>query len=139
MRNSVCCLSLILFSSLLLLCGSLSAGDTIKIGIVDTYTGPARELTLEVLNGFKAAVEKINAKGGVLGKKIEFITRNDQFKAHVGLVFVKALVFKGKVDVLMGALNSEISLAVSDLAKTEKIPFFVTFGKSSEIVGEKGG
>jgi branched-chain amino acid transport system substrate-binding protein len=138
MRNSVCCLSLILFSSLLLLSGSLNAGDTIKIGIVDTYTGPASEPTLGVLNGFKAAVDKINAKGGVLGKKIEFITRDDQFKADVGLALAKDLVFKEKVDVLMGTINSEISLAISDLAKTEKIPFFVTLGKSSKIVGEKG-
>jgi len=138
MRNSVCCLTLVIFSSVFLLSGSLNARDTIKIGIVDTYTGPASEHTLEVLNGFKAAVEKFNAKGGVLGKKIEFITRDDQFKVDVGLALAKDLVFKEKVDVLMGTLNSAISLAVSDLAKTEKIPFFVTLGKSSKIVGEKG-
>jgi branched-chain amino acid transport system substrate-binding protein len=138
MKNSVFCLSLVLFSSLLLLSGSLNAGETVKIGIVDTYTGPAREHTLEVLNGFKAAVEKVNAKGGILSKKIEFITRDDQFKAHVGLALAKDLVSKEKVDVLMGTINSEISLAISDLAKTERVPFFVTLGKSSKIVGEKG-
>ena len=112
MRNSVCFLSLILFSSFFLLSGSLNAAETIKIGIVDTYTGPASEPTLGVLNGFKAAVDKINAKGGVLGKKIEFITRDDQFKVDVGLSLAKDLVFKEKVDVLMGTLNSAISLAV---------------------------
>ena len=138
MKNDGFCLSLILFSSLLLLSGSLNAGETVKIGIVDTYTGPASEYTFEVLNGFKAAVEKFNAKGGVLGKKIEFVTRDDQFKVDVGLSLAKDLVFKEKVDVLMGTINSEISLAISDLAKTEKIPFFVTLGKSSKIVGEKG-
>jgi len=123
---------------LLLLSESLNAADTVKIGIVDTYTGPASEYTLEVLNGFKAAVEKFNAKGGVLGKKIEFITRDDQFKVDVGLGLAKGLVFKEKVDVLMGTLNSDISLAISDLAKTEKTPFFVTLAKSTKIVGEKG-
>jgi branched-chain amino acid transport system substrate-binding protein len=138
MRKLVCCLPVIVFSSLLLLSGYLNAADTIKIGIVDTYTGPASEITLGVLNGFKAAVYKINAKGGVLGKKIEFITRDDQFKVDVGLALAKDLVFKEKVDVLMGTLNSEISLVISDFAKTEKIPFFVTLGKSSKIVGEKG-
>jgi len=138
MKNSVFCLSLILFSSLLLLSGSLNAGETVKIGIVDTYTGPAGTQTLPVLNGFKAAVDKINAKGGVLGKKVEFITRDDQFKVDVGLALAKDLVFKEKVDVLMGTINSEVSLAISDLAKTEKIAFFVTLAKSSKIVGEKG-
>jgi branched-chain amino acid transport system substrate-binding protein len=138
MRNSVSFLSLILFSSFFLLSGSLNAGGTVKIGIVDTYSGPAREQTSEVLNGFKTPVEKINAKGGILGKKVEFITRDDQFKVDVGLALAKDLVFKEKVDVLMGTINSEISLAISDLAKTEKIPFFVTLAKSSKIVGEKG-
>jgi len=138
MRNFVCSLSLILFSTLPLLSGSINAAETIKIGIVDTYTGPAGEQTLPVLNGFKAAVDKINAKGGVLGKKIEFITRDDQFKVDVGLALAKDLVFKEKVDILMGTLNSAISLAISDLAKTEKTPFFVTLAKSSKIVGEKG-
>jgi len=129
MKNSALCLSLILFSSLFLLSGSLNAGGTVKIGIVDTYTGPASEQTLAVLNGFKASVEKINAKGGVLGKKVEFITRDDQFKVDVGLALAKDLVFKEKVDVLMGTSNSEVSLAISDLAKTEKIAFFVTLAK----------
>jgi branched-chain amino acid transport system substrate-binding protein len=123
---------------LLLLSGSLNAGETVKIGIVDTYSGPASEYTFEVLKGFKAAVEKFNAKDGVLGKKIEFITRDDQFKVDIGLALAKDLVFKEKVDILMGTLNSAISLAVSDLAKAEKIPFFVTLGKSSKIVREKG-
>ncbi len=138
MKNSVFRLSLILFSSLLFLSGSLNAGETVRIGIVDTYTGPASGQTLPVLNGFKAAVEKINAKGEILGKKIEFITRDDQFKVDVGLALAKDLVSKEKVDILMGTLNSAISLAISDLAKAEKIPFFVTLGKSSTIVGEKG-
>jgi branched-chain amino acid transport system substrate-binding protein len=138
MGNLVRCLPVIVFSSLLLLTGSLHAANTIKIGIVDTYTGPAGEHTLAVLNGFKAAVEKINGKGGILGKRIEFITRDDQFRADVGLALAKELVLKEEVDVLVGTLNSEVSLAVSDLAKNEKIPFFVTLGKSTKIIGEKG-
>jgi branched-chain amino acid transport system substrate-binding protein len=77
-----------------------------------------------LVNAIPKVLEKINAKGGILGKKIEFITRDDQFKVDVGLALAKDLVFKEKVDVLMGTINSEISLAISDLAKTEKIPFF---------------
>ena len=47
------------------------AAKTLKVGIVDTYTGPATTFTMDVLDGFKLAVNEINAKGGVLGKKIE--------------------------------------------------------------------
>ena len=45
---------------------------------------------------------------------------------------------KEKVDLLMGTINSATALAVSDFAKKEKIPFFVTFAKTEKITGEDG-
>ena len=112
--------------------------DTIKVGFVDTYTGPASVFTFDVLDGFKMAINKVNAKGGVLGKKIEFVTRDEKFKPDVGLAMAKELVLKEGVDILMGTINSATSLAISDFAKKEKIPFIVTFAKSDKITGEKG-
>lgn len=114
------------------------AADTIKVGIVDTYTGPATTFTNDVLDGFKLAVTKINAQGGVLGKKIEFTTRDEKFKPDIGLAMAKELVLKEKVDILMGTINSATALAISDFVKKEKVPFFVTFAKSEKIIGEKG-
>jgi branched-chain amino acid transport system substrate-binding protein len=114
------------------------AAGTIKVGLVDTYTGPASNYTLDVLDGFKLAIDKINAKGGVLGKKIEYTTRDEKFKPDIGLAMAKELVMKEKVDVLMGTINSGTALAVSDFARKEKVPFFVTFSKSEKIIGEKG-
>jgi len=114
------------------------AGDTIKVGLVDTYTGPATTFTNDVLDGFKLATEKINAEGGVLGKKIEHVTRDDKFKPDIGLTMAKELVLKENVDILMGTINSATALAVSDFCKKEKVPFLVTFSKSDKITGEKG-
>ena len=123
---------------LFFMCPTSNAANTIKVGIVDTYTGPPSAYTLDVLDGFKMAVEKINAKGGVLGKKIEYTTRDEKFKPDIGLAMAKELVLKEKVDILMGTINSATALAVSDFAKKEKIPFFVTYSKSDKIIGEKG-
>ena len=114
------------------------AGDTIKVGFVDTYTGPATTFTNDVLDGFKLAVEKINAKGGVLGKKITYVTRDDKFKPDIGLTMAKELILKENVDLLAGTINSATALAVSDLCKKEKVPFIVTFSKSDKITGEMG-
>ena len=50
----------------------------------------------------------------------------------------KELILKEKVDVLMGTINSGTALAVSDLARKEKCPFFITYSKSEKIIGEKG-
>jgi branched-chain amino acid transport system substrate-binding protein len=114
------------------------AGDTIKVGFVDTYTGPASVFTFDVLDGFKMAINKLNAKGGVLGKKIEVVTRDEKFKPDLALAMAKELILKEKVDILIGTINSGSSLAVSGFAQKEKIPFIVTYGKSDKISGEKG-
>ena len=114
------------------------AGDAIKVGLVDTYTGPATTFTSDVLDGFKLAADRINAKGGVLGKKIEHVTRDDKFKPDIGLTMAKELILKENVDILMGTINSASALAISDFCRKEKVPFLVTFSKSDKITGEKG-
>jgi branched-chain amino acid transport system substrate-binding protein len=124
--------------SLLAICAPAFSADTIKVGIVDTFTGPATAYTQDVLDGFKLAIDKVNAKGGVAGRKIEYFTRDEKFKPDIGLAMAKELVLKEKVNVLMGTINSGTALAVSDFAKKEKIPFFVTYAKSEKIIGEAG-
>ncbi|MCX5873586.1 MAG: ABC transporter substrate-binding protein [Deltaproteobacteria bacterium] len=123
----------------LLAFGSLSlAADEIKIGIIDTYSGPPSSYALDVLDGFKLALNKINAGGGVLGKKITFVTRDDKFKVDLGLTAAKELIMRENVNILVGTINSAVTLAVSDLAQKEKVPFLVTYAKSSNITGAKG-
>ena len=131
-------LPLLFFVGLLMVCPPAYGESTIKIGIVDTYTGPATTFTMDVLDGFKLAVNEINAQGGILGKKVEYTTRDEKFKPDIGLAMAKELVLKENVDILMGTINSATTLAISDFVRKEKIPFFVTFAKSDKIIGEKG-
>jgi branched-chain amino acid transport system substrate-binding protein len=114
------------------------AQGPIKIGIIDTYSGPATTFTYDVRDAFKLAIDEVNAKGGVLKRKIEFTTRDDKFKVDICLSMAKELVMMEKVDILMGTINSAGTLAVSEYCKTEKMPFLVTFSKSDKITGEKG-
>ncbi|MGB9630269.1 MAG: ABC transporter substrate-binding protein, partial [Thermodesulfobacteriota bacterium] len=115
----------------------VNAQRPIKIGIIDPYTGPPAVYAQDALNGFKMALSEIN-KTGVLGSKIEFTTRDTKFKVDIGLSMAKELVMMEKVDLLVGTINSAVSLAVSDYAKGEKIPFIVWISKSEKITGEKG-
>lgn len=110
----------------------------IKIGIVDTYSGPPTTFTYDVRDAFKLVIDEINAKGGIFGRKIEFTTRDDKFKVDICLSMAKELIMMEKVDILMGTINSAATLAVSEYCKAEKIPFIVTFSKSDKITGEKG-
>jgi branched-chain amino acid transport system substrate-binding protein len=110
----------------------------IKVGVIDCYSGPPAVFGQDALNGFKLALKEINAKG-VLGKKIEFSTRDTKFKVDLALNFAKELVLREKVDVLVGTINSGAALAVSEaVAKKEKVPFIVWISKSENITGKKG-
>ncbi|MBW2045709.1 MAG: ABC transporter substrate-binding protein [Deltaproteobacteria bacterium] len=123
--------------SLLFMPASAQARN-IKVGIIDCYSGPAAVYCNEALNGFKLALKEIN-KQGVLGRKIEFTTRDTKFKVDLALNMAKELVMRENVDVLAGTINSGAALAVSEaVAKAEKIPLLVWISKSERITGEKG-
>jgi branched-chain amino acid transport system substrate-binding protein len=124
--------------SIILHPAGIRAQGPIKVGIIDTYSGPPTTYTYDVRDAFKLAVDEMNAKGGVLGRKIEFTTRDDKFKVDICLSMAKELIMMEKVDILMGTINSAGTLAVSEYCKAEKIPFIVTFSKSEKITGEKG-
>jgi branched-chain amino acid transport system substrate-binding protein len=109
----------------------------IKVGIVDTYSGPPAVYGNDALNGFQLALEEINAEG-VLGQTIEFTTRDEKFDPETGLSMARELVMAEEVDVLAGTINSATALAISQYAKEEQVPFIVWISKSDKITGAQG-
>jgi branched-chain amino acid transport system substrate-binding protein len=96
------------------------AQGTIKIGEVNSYK--AQPAFLEPYKkGMELAVEEINAAGGVNGKKIELITRDDNASPGDAVRAAEELVSREKVDVLMGAFLSNVGLALTDFAKQKKV------------------
>lgn len=109
----------------------------IRVGIIDTYSGPPAVYGEDALNGFKLALEEINAEG-VLGQTIEFTTRDEKFDPETGLAMARELVMIEEVDLLVGTINSATALAISQYAKEEQVPFIVWISKSEKITGEQG-
>ncbi len=137
---SMCSLTLIaasLATLLILLPFDSSAQRPIKVGVIDTYAGPPAVFANDALNGFKLALDEINKKG-VLGRKIEFTTRDDKWKVDLGLSVAKELIMREEVDIIVGTINSAVTLAISDYVKGEKVPFIVWISKSEHITGSKG-
>lgn len=127
-----------LFAISLILIPADARAKNIKVGVIDCYSGPAAVFGKDALNGFKLALKEINQQG-VLGKKIEFTTRDTKFKVDLALNFAKELVLREDVDVLVGTINSGAALAVSEaVAKREKVPFIAWISKSENITGKKG-
>jgi branched-chain amino acid transport system substrate-binding protein len=129
--------AVVLASLLVLYPVSAKAQRPIKVGVIDTYAGPPAVFANDALNGFKLALNEIN-KEGVLGTKIEFVTRDDKWKVDVGLSMAKELIMRENVDLIVGTINSSISLAISEVVKEEKVPFIVWISKSEDITGSKG-
>ncbi len=113
------------------------AADTIKVGEVQTYSKLA-SFTHPYRNGWQLALEEINNAGGVMGKKIEVISRDDQGKPGEAVKVAEELVGKDKVDLLMGTFFSHVGLAVTDFAKRNKVLFVAAEPLSDAVVWAKG-
>ncbi len=123
----------------LLLAGvSQAAPKPIVIGFIQTMSGPVSMYGISTEAGGKIAVEEINASGGVLGRPLKMITRDDKINPEEGLRQAKNLVMTEKVDFLMGGLSSAAALAVSNYAKKMKKLYIVTMAQSSSITEENG-
>ena len=94
----------------------------IKIGEVNSYSGlPA--FTEPYRKGIQLAVEEINAKGGVLGKKLNVITKDDGGKPADAVTAANELVSREEVVMIAGGFFSNIGLALADYAKQKKIMY----------------
>ena len=112
--------------------------DPIRIGEINSYTGPLASFTVPYRNGWQLAVEEINAKGGVLGRKLEVISRDDGAKPADAVKFAEELVRREKVDLIAGTFLSNIGLAVADFAQRNKVLFVAAEPLTDAIVWAKG-
>jgi branched-chain amino acid transport system substrate-binding protein len=115
----------------------LFAADTIKVGDVQTYSKLA-SFTHPYRNGWQLALEEINNAGGVMGKKIEVISRDDQGKPGEAVKIAEELVRKDKVALLMGSFFSNVGLAVTDFAGRNKVLYIAAEPLSDAVVWAKG-
>jgi branched-chain amino acid transport system substrate-binding protein len=88
----------------------------LRIGAINPYSGPLALYGDEVARGYQLAVDEQNAKGGVLGRKIELV-RGDAANPQQGIAAVDQLVTRDKVDLFIGTYISAVSNAASDAAQ----------------------
>ena len=113
------------------------AQGVIKIGEINSYK--AQPAFLEPYKkGMEMAVEEINAKGGVNGKKIELISRDDNANPGDAVRVAEELVSREKVDVLAGAFLSNTGLALADFAKQKKFFYLAAEPLTDKIVWSSG-
>jgi branched-chain amino acid transport system substrate-binding protein len=113
------------------------AQGVIKIGEINSYK--AQPAFLEPYKkGMELALEEINAAGGVNGKKLELIIRDDNANPGEAVRAAEELFSREKVDVLTGSFLSHIGLALTDFAKQKKIFFLASEPLTNKIVWQNG-
>jgi len=113
-----------------LLLGSIQvmAQEPIRIGAFLSVTGPAAFLGDPEQKTLELYVEKLNAAGGVLGRKLQVISYDDGGDAEKARTFGKRLIEQDKVDVLVGGSTTGATMAVVPLAEAAGIPFISLAG-----------
>lgn len=108
------------------------AEDTIKIGGISPLTGAAAVYGLDIQAGVDYAVEEINANGGILGKQIQFIWRDDQHDPATSINMYNQLVDEGIV-ALVGPVTTAPTIAVFDVAAKDGLPCITASASAYEV------
>jgi branched-chain amino acid transport system substrate-binding protein len=98
------------------------AADPIKIGVTGPFTGGSAPMGVSMRDGVKLAVSEINAQGGVLGRKLEIVERDDEAKNERGVQVAQELINKEKVVATVGFINTGVALASQRFYQEAKIP-----------------
>src|SRR5689334_16492216 len=110
-----------------------SAQKPIKVGVPLPLSGPPALFGDPASKGAQMYVDEVNAKGGVLGRKIELIIRDSKADANEAVRVAREMILKDNVDFLMGTLTSAEGPAVSVVAKENKIVFIAPIPKTDQL------
>ena len=121
-------------------CGSQAvqaASDTILIGEINSYKAlPANMHGYK--RGWELAQEEINKSGGVLGKQLKTIFRDDNANAGEGVRIAEELISRENIDILAGVTLSHVGVAIADFAKQRKRFFLASGPLSDKVIWQDG-
>ena len=96
------------------------AEDTIKIGMVEPFSGPMEPSGREFLAAVQFAVDEQNAKGGLLGKKVQLLHEDNEFKPDVAVKRARKLILEDKVNFITGCTGTPMAVALNQVATNYK-------------------
>ena len=123
----------------LCLTGTTAIAETkpILIGHIHTLSGAMSMYGISSATGGEIAIDEINAAGGVLGRPLKQINRDDKLNPETGLREAKDLLLSEKVDFLSGTISSAVALAISNYCQRAKKIFLINISQSSSLTEEK--
>ncbi len=131
-------LALLVAVSALLAPAPAAAQGPIKIGEITSFSGIGAPFTAPYRAAIDMAVDEVNAKGGVLGRKIEVIFRDDKGQPAEAVKHAQELVASEKVHLISGTFLSNVGLAVSDWARQNRVLFVAAEPLTEALTWSKG-
>ena len=117
--------------------GRAQPAPPIRIGEINSYS-TIPQFLVPYRKGWELAVEEVNAAGGLLGRRVEVVARDDAGKPDDAVRHATELVTSEKVDLLAGTFLSNVGLAVADYALRNKVLFVASEPLTDALVWEKG-
>jgi len=117
-------------ASLTTLC---AAADPIKIGVAGPFTGGSSSMGVSMRDGVRLAIDEINKSGGVLGRQLVAVERDDEAKNERGVQIAQELINKEKVTATVGYINTGVALASQRFFQEAKIPVMNNVATGSVI------
>ena len=109
------------------------AAEPIKIGLVAALSGPSAQSGDAITRGLTIAIDEINAKGGVLGRKLELVRRDDESSPPKGVSAARELIYQEKVAAIFGGLDTPVSLAFIPIVNKERVPYMGVWAAGTPI------
>ncbi len=113
-----------------------SAAD-VKIGVLYPLTGGGAVYGVPAMHGHRMAVDEVNAAGGINGQKVVTVERDTKLNPAEAAAAAKELITKDGVNVIIGGLSSAVGLAISQVAKQEKVVYIATIPKTIQMTTSK--
>jgi branched-chain amino acid transport system substrate-binding protein len=98
------------------------AADPIKLGVQGPFTGGSSSMGVSMRDGVRMAVDEINKAGGVMGRQLQLVERDDEAKNERGVQIAQELINKEKVVATVGYINTGVALASQRFYQEAKIP-----------------
>ena len=109
------------------------AEDALKVGVVAAMSGQSAKSGEAIVRGLSLAIDEINAKGGLLGKKVELLVRDDESNPAKGVIAARELVQGENVVAFFGGLDTPVSMAIVPFANQAKVPFMGVWAAGTPI------
>jgi branched-chain amino acid transport system substrate-binding protein len=117
----------------LMIVGCSNKSSDIKVGVYGPFSGGSAPMGVSMRNGVKLAIDEINANGGVLGKKLLMVDRDDEAKNERGGQIMQELLDKENVVAVLGPANTGVANASTQYTQQKKVPQIINISAGAKV------